>query len=113
MSRNNAMQEDSGIAIDELRADGGPTRNKYLMQFQSDILQADVSVPTAEELSGIGAAYLSGMTLGLWDDDIFNRMRRSRFTRCMDPALRERKYAGWERAGNSLVAKTGRPGGLF
>lgn len=47
------MSEESGIAIGELRVDGGPTKNKYLMQFQSDIADVSVQVPSAEELSGI------------------------------------------------------------
>ena len=50
--------------IQELRVDGGPTRNQYLMQFQSDILNRKVLVPDAEELSGIGAAYAAGRGLG-------------------------------------------------
>ena len=52
----NAMSQDANTEIQELRVDGGPTRNQYLMQFQSDILNRKVLVPDAEELSGIGAA---------------------------------------------------------
>ena len=50
------MSEASGIQIGELRVDGGPTKNGYLMQFQSDMLNIPVSIPESEELSGIGAA---------------------------------------------------------
>ena len=98
-----SMREDSGLDIGALRVDGGPTRNRWLMQFQSDILRADVSVPAAEELSGIGAAYLAGMALGLWDEGVFARMERSAYTPLMDPALREEKYAGWKRAVQSVL----------
>ena len=51
-----AMEKDTGIRLPLLRVDGGPTRNGYLMQFQSDLLNTPVSCPDAEELSGIGAA---------------------------------------------------------
>ena len=52
------MEQDTGMRIEELRVDGGPTRNGYLMQFQSDITNKRVKIPDAEELSGIGAAYI-------------------------------------------------------
>ena len=52
----------AGIYLKELRVDGGPTRNKYLMQFQSDILDTPVACADAEELSGIGAAYMAGLS---------------------------------------------------
>jgi glycerol kinase len=50
----NAMNEDTALTVNELKADGGPTSDKYLMQFQSDILDIDVSIPDTEELSGMG-----------------------------------------------------------
>ena len=64
------MAEDSGIKVDELRVDGGPTKNGYLMQFQSDILDIPVQVPDAEELSAMGPAYAAGIGLGLYTEDI-------------------------------------------
>lgn len=57
------MAEDSGIKVDELRVDGGPTKNGYLMQFQSDILDIPVQVPDAEELSAMGPAYAAGIAM--------------------------------------------------
>lgn len=60
-----AMQEDSHKEIQELRVDGGPTRNAYLMQLQSDLCGVRVRVPESEELSAIGAAYLAGESLGV------------------------------------------------
>lgn len=53
--------------ISELRVDGGPTRNGYLMQFLSDILGREVLVPELEEFSAIGAAYAAGISVGLYD----------------------------------------------
>lgn len=94
----NAMSKDADIPIEELRVDGGPTRNRYLMQFQSDILGIRVMVPDAEELSGIGAAYAAGLALGVYKQDIFSRMDRTGFHPEMEPDLRETKYAGWKTA---------------
>lgn len=101
----NAMSQDAGIPIEELRVDGGPTRNQYLMQFQSDILGIRVLVPDAEELSGIGAAYAAGLALGIYDKSIFSRMKRKGFGPEMNADVREKKYAGWKAAvGKALGA---------
>lgn len=93
-----AMSEDAGIRVEELRVDGGPTRNQYLMQFQSDILQADVQVPDAEELSAIGPAYAAGMAMGLWDDTVFHNMKREKYAPVMSPDAAAQKYEGWQSA---------------
>ena len=53
----------------ELRVDGGPARNRYLMQFQSDISGKTLKIPQAEELSGIGAAYMAGISAGLYSEE--------------------------------------------
>ena len=68
-----AMAQGSGTEVSELRVDGGPTRNGYLMQFQSDLLNIPVRIPEAEELSGIGAAYAAGLAAGLYDESVFDR----------------------------------------
>ena len=90
-----AMGQDAGEAISELRVDGGPTRNGYLMQFQSDISGLKVQVPNQEELSGIGAAYLAGISLGLWNEEIFSKMKRNTYSPVMDEKVSKEKYAGW------------------
>ncbi|MDO5337323.1 MAG: glycerol kinase [Eubacteriales bacterium] len=90
-----AMEKDAQIPVKKLRVDGGPTRNQYLMQFQSDILGASVLVPNAEELSGIGAAYAAGIALGIYSTDIFKKMRRVVYEPEMGADVRERKYQGW------------------
>ena len=59
-----AMEKDSQKRIEVLRVDGGPTKNRYLMQFQSDIAGSEVAISTIEELSGTGAAFMAGMALG-------------------------------------------------
>lgn len=93
-----AMRQDAGIEIKSLRVDGGPTRNDYLMQFQSDILRASVEVPDAEELSGIGAAYAAGLALAVYDNGIFAKLKRKTYDPTMDKGLRDRKYEGWKSA---------------
>lgn len=93
-----AMSEDSGVKLSELKVDGGPTRNKYLMQFQSDIAGCNVSVPNQEELSGIGAAYMSGIAIGLWDDSILTKMKRLVHEPSMDETKVKEKYDGWKAA---------------
>ncbi|MBI1780750.1 MAG: glycerol kinase GlpK, partial [Sphingobacteriales bacterium] len=61
-----AMEKDSGIAIKELRVDGGATANNLLMQFQSDILNTKVLRPKVTETTALGAAYLAGLAVGYW-----------------------------------------------
>lgn len=101
----NAMSRDAGVAVEELRVDGGPTRNSYLMQFQSDIAQAAVQVPDAEELSGIGASYAAGIALGLWDETIFQKMKCTKYEPKMNVETAEKKYSGWQDAVNRILAQ--------
>lgn len=100
-----AMSEDAHLPIEELRVDGGPTKNSYLMQFQSDILRANVQVPDAEELSGIGASYAAGMALGVYGKDVFDHLKRSKYTPCMDAEKSNQKYDGWKKAVKSVLTK--------
>ena len=64
----NAMQNDSGIDIRELRVDGGATVNNQLMQFQSDLIQTQVVRPKITETTALGAAYLAGLGVKFWND---------------------------------------------
>lgn len=61
-----AMTESAGIALKEIRVDGGPTRNRFLMQFQSDLLQVPVVRSEVEDASAFGAFILNGFALGRW-----------------------------------------------
>jgi glycerol kinase len=63
-----AMQADSGIALTELRVDGGATNNNLLMQLQADILGVPVIRPVVTETTALGAAYLAGLAVGVWTD---------------------------------------------
>ncbi len=98
-----AMEEDSGVKVSKLCVDGGPTRNKYLMQFQSDIINSTISLPCAEELSGIGVAYMIGITLGLFDEKIFEKMDRVNYESRMKDKERNLKLIGWKNAVKSVL----------
>lgn len=101
-----AMSEESGIQIGELRVDGGSTRNKYLMQFQSDMAHVTVQVPSAEELSGIGAAYAAGIAAGIYTkEEVFEKMSRTKFQPKMDKEVRNEKYNGWKKAVSQVLTK--------
>jgi len=94
-----AMQESAGTGGDSLRVDGEPTKNEYLMQFQSDILDLPVMVPARKELSGIGVSYLAGIALGVYDkNEVFDRMQRIQYMPSMHDETRRKKLAGWKNA---------------
>jgi glycerol kinase len=102
----NAMKEDAGITISELRVDGGPTRNKYLMQFQSDIAAIPVKVSPVEELSGQGAAYAAGEGIGMYvPKELFNGVSRTEFNPKMPETIRKEKYQGWKFAVSKILTK--------
>lgn len=92
-----------GVALSELRADGGPTRDKYLMQFQSDIVNILVAVPEREELSGIGAAYCAGIAAGVYPADIYARAERTVYSPEKDAGWREKRLSGWKNAVSLLL----------
>lgn len=94
-----AMKKETGVAVRELRTDGGPAKNRYLMQFQSDIAQIPVQQSAKEELSGIGAAYASGIVSGIYNRDmVLNSIHSRKFVPIMNMKEREFKYEGWKRA---------------
>ena len=93
-----AMEKDTGIRLPVLRVDGGPTRNGYLMQFQSDLLNTPVSCPEAEELSGIGAAYMAGIACGLYDESVLHHLCYQTYQPALDSAARDKKLAMWGEA---------------
>jgi glycerol kinase len=96
-----AMQEDSGITLKALKVDGGAVPNNFLMQFQADVLGVPVDRPRVTETTALGAAYLAGLATGFWKDrtEIAAKWEVDRtFMPVMDPAVRDRLYAGWKRA---------------
>ena len=100
------MKRTAGLEIAEIRVDGGPTRNHFLMQFQSDILNIPVRVPDAEELSGIGAAYAAGIAMGIYDQKkLFENVNRTEYKAQMVENERERKMNGWRQAVEKALRK--------
>lgn len=94
-----AMEQDYGQPIVRLCADGGPTRNPYLMQFQSEMIRRPVLVPAAEELSAIGAAYMAGIARGCYDAAaLFSGAPAACFQPVMEPARREVLRTRWKDA---------------
>ncbi len=94
-----AMRSDSGVAIEGLFADGGPTRDGYLMQFQSDISNVRMDIRREEELSVMGAAYLAGMACGIYTREaLFSSVERTRYYPQMAPEVRAKKRERWKDA---------------
>ncbi len=96
-----AMANDSGIALRELRVDGGASRNNLLMQMQADFLGVPVVRPRVTETTALGAAYLAGLATGFWSgvDEIATQWA---VDRCFEPAMgasaRAHKRARWRQA---------------
>ena len=96
-----AMAVDSGIALTELRVDGGMIANGLLMQFQSDLLNAPVVIPKIAETTALGAAYAAGLEVGYWDDIAALRENWAMDRRIdpdMDADQRAQLLANWRRA---------------
>ena len=92
------MKKDAGVDSVELRADGGPTKNGYLMQLQSDLLNAPVLVSKAEELSCIGAAWAAGIGMKIFDQHVFSRNGYAQYVPTMNDTERKGRLEGWRRA---------------
>ncbi len=95
------MVKEGGIELKELRADGGPTRNNFLMQFQSDMLGRNVVRSTIEELSALGSAFMAGLATGFWHDleEIKALYSSDRTFSCkMNTEENEMLYDGWKKA---------------
>ncbi len=102
-----AMQADSGITLQSLRADGAAISNNFLAQFQADLLNVPLERAATSEATALGAAYLAGLAVGFWDsrEQIAAQRRVERiFQPRMDSARREVLYAGWKRAVAATLA---------
>ena len=96
-----AMEADAGVAIPELRVDGGATVNNLLMQRQSDLLGISVVRPKVTETTALGAAYLAGLSVGYWSstEDIQSQWTAEHtFTPALDDAGRQAADDRWQRA---------------
>ncbi|MCO7174780.1 glycerol kinase GlpK [Sporolactobacillus kofuensis] len=97
----NAMEKDSGITLNTLRADGGASMNDFLMQFQSDILGVPVQRPTNNETTALGAAYLAGLAVGIWKnkDEVAQIWELGKsYQVAMSDEKRSLLYTGWAKA---------------
>ena len=96
-----AMEADTGVPLTALKADGGASRDGFLLQFQADILDRAVLRPAIRETTALGAAYLAGLAAGVWGGtDELGRLWRcdTAFRPAMEGARRERLLEGWRRA---------------
>lgn len=96
-----AMTEDSGIELAELRVDGGASVSNIMMQIQSDMIGTYVNRPKTVETTALGAAYLAGLAVGVWDnlDEIEENREIDRvFIPELDKTTRDKFYAGWLKA---------------
>ena len=94
------MQKDSEVALTSLKVDGGACANNYLMQFQSNILNTNVERPKVIETTVMGAAYLAGICVGLWNqEDIINRREINKtFSPTFSEEKRNKLYKKWQKA---------------
>lgn len=101
-----AIEKDTGITMKELKADGGASRDAFLMQFQADIMNKSVRRPMIRETTALGAAYLAGLATGVWKD--LSEIKKLwncdvTFEPNMRQDVREKLIGGWNKAvGRSL-----------
>jgi glycerol kinase len=96
-----AMEQDSGIRLEELRVDGGMVGNDLLMQFQADILNRPVVLPSTKETTSLGAAYAAGLAMGFFSSVDALRSQWSAekiWNPAMEPTRREQMYKEWKKA---------------
>ncbi len=96
-----AMESDAGIELKALKVDGGASENNFILQFQSDLLNAEVKRPVVTETTALGAAYLAGLAVGYWQNrqDIIEnwQVSRSFYPQAVEEEMK--KYlAGWHKA---------------
>src|SRR3954463_12461900 len=96
-----AMNNDSGVALESLKVDGGMVANDLLMQFQADLLGVPVIRPEVAETTALGAAYAAGLATGFWnsEDELReNWVEDKRWEPTMDSSKRDEYYKYWKRA---------------
>ena len=96
-----AMEADTGLPLTSLKADGGASRDRFLMQFQADIIDREVRRPAIRETTALGAAYLAGLATGVWSG--LDEIRAlwacdTTFYPRMEAAQRQKLLADWDRA---------------
>ncbi|MGA0233012.1 MAG: FGGY family carbohydrate kinase, partial [Saprospiraceae bacterium] len=99
------MTEDASLVLSSLKVDGGAVTNNFLMQFQADILQIHIERPSVIETTAMGAVYLAGLNLGIWDahDIEKNKAIEKRFSPRLSQEKSEKRYALWKKAVNRTM----------
>ncbi len=95
------MEEDAGISLSFIRADGGPTANRFLMQFTSDLVGLELQVADLPECSPLGASLCAAIGAGIYSSlDELEDLRHPfvKYRRKMEPELADRYYSGWKQA---------------
>ena len=100
------MEEESKIKLNRLRVDGGASNNDFLMQFQSDILNAYIDKPMTSETTALGACFLAGLAVGFWTmADIKSMWGIDKIYKpLMTEAMRKELYSGWQKAIKACLA---------
>ncbi len=96
-----ALKNDTGLPISTIRADGGASQNKFLMQFQADISNTEVCCPSNAEATALGAAYLAGLAVGFWKDlEEIKAIGTSEilYSPSMNDGNRQTLIKGWQKA---------------
>lgn len=104
-----SSRQATGVDISVLNVDGGATSNRYLMQFQSDILNLSLQVPNDAELSGMGAALMAGIAQGVLSSDLLNTSTnkqriKARYEPKMTEDVRKHKLKNWHNAIDAAIA---------
>ena len=102
-----AMKEDSHLDLQTLKVDGGASKNTFLLQFQSDILNIPVSQSSISETTALGAAYLAGLAIGFWKDlEELKQLSKNTTTYLpsMDEGIRIKKLNTWKKAIEATIA---------
>jgi glycerol kinase len=103
-----AMTADAGVAINSLKVDGGATANRFLMQFQADVLDVCVEKPLITETTALGAAFLAGLACGFWSsqEELKNiRSVEQHFIPSMPAKERMRLRQGWQEAVSRTLSR--------
>ena len=102
-----ALKADTNLEVNSLLADGGAARNKFLMQFQADISATKVICPESSEATALGAAFLAGLAVGMWQDtaEICKiGINKTTFTPQIEESQKQKLLCGWQKAVNAAKA---------
>jgi len=96
-----ALKNDTGLPISSIRADGGASQNRFLMQFQADISNTEVCCPLNAEATALGAAFLAGLAVGFWKNlEEIKAISTSEmlYSPSMNEEIRNKNINGWQKA---------------